>query len=94
MIFVSVTRPYDLLIFLLRVSLLESPTKLGGTNAKDEIQSPAMMLPLSSSPFGLCPRHDIAPRAALLTAGGATKGAGKLRLYLFLEAVRTFTELL
>ena len=38
-------------------------------------------------------KYDIAPTAALLTAGGATNGTGKLRLYLFLEAVRTFTEL-
>jgi len=39
-------------------------------------------------------KHGIAPRAALLTACGATIGAGKLRLYLFSEAVRTFTGLL
>jgi hypothetical protein len=39
-------------------------------------------------------RYEIAPRAALLTASGATIGAGKLRLYLFSEAVRTFTGLL
>ena len=38
--------------------------------------------------------YGIAPRAALLTACGATNGAGKLRLYLFSEAVRTFTGLL
>jgi hypothetical protein len=39
-------------------------------------------------------KNGIAPRAALLTACGATIGAGKLRLYLFSEAVRTFTGLL
>ena len=39
-------------------------------------------------------RYGIAPLAALLTACGATNGAGKLRLYLFSEAVRTFTGLL
>jgi len=39
-------------------------------------------------------KYGIAPRAALLTACGATNGAGKLRLYLFSEAVRTFTGLL
>ena len=39
-------------------------------------------------------RYGIAPRAALLTACGATNDAGKLRLYLFSEAVRTFTGLL
>ena len=38
--------------------------------------------------------YGIAPRAALLTACGATNDAGKLRLYLFSEAVRTFTGLL
>jgi hypothetical protein len=39
-------------------------------------------------------RYGIAPLAALLTARGATNDAGKLRLYLFSEAVRTFTGLL
>ena len=39
-------------------------------------------------------KNGIAPLAALLTACGATIGAGKLRLYLFSEAVRTFTGLL
>jgi hypothetical protein len=39
-------------------------------------------------------RYGIAPLAALLTACGATNDAGKLRLYLFSEAVRTFTGLL
>ena len=39
-------------------------------------------------------KNGIAPRAALLTACGATNDAGKLRLYLFSEAVRTFTGLL
>ena len=39
-------------------------------------------------------RYGIAPPAALLTARGATNDAGKLRLYLFSEAVRTFTGLL
>ena len=39
-------------------------------------------------------KYGIAPLAALLTACGATNGAGKLRLYLFSEAVRTFTGLL
>ena len=39
-------------------------------------------------------RYGIAPPAALLTACGATNHAGKLRLYLFSEAVRTFTGLL
>ena len=39
-------------------------------------------------------KNGVAPRAALLTACGATIGAGKLRLYLFSEAVRTFTGLL
>jgi len=39
-------------------------------------------------------RYGIAPLAALLTARGATNDAGKLRLYLFSEAVRTFTGVL
>jgi hypothetical protein len=39
-------------------------------------------------------RYGIAPPAALLTACGATNDAGKLRLYLFSEAVRTFTGVL
>jgi len=39
-------------------------------------------------------RYGIAPSAALLTACGATNDAGKLRLYLFSEAVRTFTGVL
>ena len=39
-------------------------------------------------------KNGIAPRAALLTACGATNDAGKLRLYLFSEAVRTFTGVL
>jgi hypothetical protein len=43
---------------------------------------------------GLDSKNGIAPRAALLTACGATNDAGKLRLYLFSEAVRTFTGLL
>ena len=52
----------------------------------------ALPLALRTSLFAR--KHDIAPTAALLTAGGATNGTGKLRLYLFLEAVRTFTGLL
>ena len=72
----------------MRPNFVQAPDQSSGSATGDKLWT-------GLDVFGGTSKNGFAPRAALLTAlWGDEPFVGKLRLYLFSEAVRTFTGLL